>query len=119
MLLGKKIQGLHKGDDTMDTYIKVSKTQAIQILRDAIDRIDNMDGDVLFTLSIDLSAHGCSSYGQKISMCSGEKMINESATQIFSGNQYTSQIDLYSERQSNIYDIKPEGMLRTILLPGI
>ena len=103
----------------METYTQVSKGQAIKILRDAIDRINNMDEEILFSLSLDLSTHGCSSCGQKISMCSGEKMINESATRIFSGNQYISQIDLYSEKQADIYDIKPKGMLRTILLPGI
>ena len=103
----------------MDVYIKVSKKQAIQILRDAINRMDNIDEDVLFTLSIDLSTHGCSSHGQKISVCSGEKLIRESVTRIFSGNQYTSQLNLYSEEQPDIYNIQKKGIMKTILLPGI
>ncbi len=89
------------------------------ILHDAIRRIDDMPENSLFTMNIDLSGGGCSCKGDYISMCSGEKMIRESATRIFSGNQYTSQLNLYSEDQPDIYNIQKKGIMKTILLPGI
>lgn len=103
----------------MDTYIKVSKRKALMILHDAIRRIDDMPENSLFTMNIDLSGGGCSCKGDYISMCSGEKMIRESATRTFSGNQYTSQLNLYSEDQPDIYNIQKKGIMKTILLPGI
>lgn len=103
----------------MDTYIKVSKRKALMILHDAIDRIENMPDGTLFTLEVDLSSGGCSCEGGFISIHGGEKIISESATRIFSGNQYTSQLNLYSEEQPDIYNIQKKGIMKTILLPGI
>lgn len=43
-------------------------------------------------------------------------IANESKSIIFSGNQYLSHVDIHSVFQPNIYDIKPMGVMKTIML---
>lgn len=100
-------------------YVQVSKNKAIHLLHQAIAQLDNMPEDCVVTLSVDLSLHGCSPCVTRLDLSSGEKIINDAATRIFSGDEFTSQLNLYDVYQSDIFDIKAEGVLKTILLPGI
>lgn len=96
----------------MEKRIVINKEEAIKI-------INSMPQDTVFLLTIDLSEEKVSDCGQLVNKQKGEKIIKESKTRIFSGNQYTSQIDLYNVFQPDIYNIKPKGIMKTILLDGI
>lgn len=97
----------------------VGKKEAIKIMYDAIATINKMSDQSIFVLSIDLDNQKISDRGEYIKVEKGEKIINESATRVYSGNRYMSQIDLYSVFQSDMYNIKPVGGMKTILLSGI
>lgn len=97
----------------------VSKKEAINILNKAMDAINAMDDDALFVISIDLDREEVSGNGKYIPRKKGEELIIKSETRIFSGNRYMSQLDLYSVRQPDIFNIKPKGVIKTILLGGI
>ena len=103
----------------MEKRFAVSKAEAIDIIRAAITKMENMNDDTVFVLSIDLDGNGVSDHGKHVTIKSGENMIERSETRIFSGNRYMSQLDLYSVRQSDIENIRRQGMMKTILLPGI
>ena len=103
----------------MEKRFAVSKGDAINIMRKAIAKMENMDDDTVFVLTIDLEGDGISDRGKHVTIKSGENMIERSETRIFSGNRYMSQIDLYSVRQSDIKNIRRQGIMKTIVLPGI
>lgn len=101
-----------------ERYI-VSKKEAVQIMKKALKQIEEGDEDSVFVLTLNLEGKGYSGLGNYISIKNGEQIIESSKTRIFSGNRYMSQLDLYSAFQSDITNIKHEGVLKTILLPGI
>ena len=103
----------------MEKRFAVSKCDAINIMKKAIARMENMNDDTVFVLTIDLEGDGISDYGKHVTIKGGENMIEQSETRIFSGNRYMSQIDLYSVRQSDIKNIRRQGIMKTIVLPGI
>ena len=103
----------------MEKRFAVSKGDAINIMKKAIAKMENMDDDTVFVLTIDLEGDGISDHGKHIKIQSGERLIEKSETRIFSGNRYMSQLDLYTVKQPDIKNIKKKGMMKTILLPGI
>lgn len=103
----------------MEKRFTVSKCDAINIMRTAIKKMQSMDDNSIFVLSIDLEGDGLSDCGMRITVESGTNIIDNSETRIFSGNRYMSQLDLYSARQPDIKNIRKKGVMRTILLPGI
>ena len=103
----------------MEKRFAVSKIDAINIMRTAIEKIEGMDNDSVFVLSIDLEGDGVSDRGIRMNIEGGTNIISKSETRIFSGNRYMSQLDLYSVNQPDMKNIRRKGMMRTILLPGI
>ena len=103
----------------MEKRFAVSKKDAIDIMRSAIAKMESMDDNSVFVLSIDLEGEGISDHGTCMNIEGGRKIIEKSETRIFSGNRYMSQIDLYSVRQPDVKNIKKKGIMKTILLPGI
>lgn len=105
--------------DFMDVRGCVNKEQAINLLNKAIENMKEMADDTFFMLTIDLENESVSDCGRQISRQKGESIIKQSKTRIFSGNKYMSQLDLYSVFQPDIYNIKKEGIINTILLEGM
>ena len=103
----------------MEVRFAVSKNDAINIMRTAIKKMECMDDDSIFVLSIDLEGDGISNQGIRMNIEGGTNIINKSETRIFSGNRYMSQLDLYSVKQSDIENIRRKGIMKTIVLPGI
>lgn len=103
----------------MEKRFTVSKCDAINIMRTAIKKMESMNDDSIFVLSIDLEGEGISDCGVRMSIESGTNIIDSSETRIFSGNRYVSQLDLYSVRQPDIKNIRKKGIMKTIILPGI
>ena len=103
----------------MEKRFTVSKCGAINIMRTAIKKMESMNDDSIFVLSIDLEGEGISDCGVRMSIESGTNIIDSSETRIFSGNRYVSQLDLYSVRQPDIKNIRKKGIMKTIILPGI
>lgn len=103
----------------MEKRFTVSKCDAINIMRTAIKKMESMNDDSIFVLSIDLEGEGISDCGVRMSIESGTNIIDNSETRIFSGNRYVSQLDLYSVKQPDIKNIRKKGIMKTILLPGI
>lgn len=103
----------------MEKRFAVSKCEAIDIMRKAIAKMENMDDDTIFVLTIDLEGNGMSNHGKRVTIKSGANMIERSETRILSGNRYVSQLDLYSVRQPDIKNIRKKGIMKTIILPGI
>lgn len=103
----------------MEKRFAVSKRDAINIMRTAIEKIEGMDDNTVFVLSIDLEGEGVSDSGKHITIKNGEKIIERSETRIFSGNSYMSQLDLYSVKQPDIKNIRRKGLMKTIVLPAI
>ena len=103
----------------MEKRFTVSKCDAINIMRTAIKKMESMNDDSIFVLSIDLEGEGISDCGVRMSIESGTNIIDNSETRIFSGNRYVSQLDLYSVRQPDIKNIRKKGIMKTIILPGI
>ena len=103
----------------MEKRFTVSKYDAINIMRTAIKKMESMNDDSIFVLSIDLEGEGMSDCGVRMSIESGTNIIDSSETRIFSGNRYVSQLDLYSVRQPDIKNIRKKGIMKTIILPGI
>ena len=103
----------------MEKRFTVSKCDAINIMRTAIKKMESMNDDSIFVLSIDLEGEGISDCGVRMSIESGINIIDSSETRIFSGNRYVSQLDLYSVRQPDIKNIRKKGIMKTIILPGI
>lgn len=103
----------------MEKRFTVSKCDAINIMRTAIKKMESMNDDSIFVLSIDLEGEGMSDCGVRMSIESGTNIIDSSETRIFSGNRYVSQLDLYSVRQPDIKNIRKKGIMKTIILPGI
>lgn len=101
----------------MEMRFAVSKHDAIDIMRTAIKKMEVMDDNSVFVLTIDLEGEGISDHGKHITIKSGEKMIERSETRIFSGNKYMSQLDLYSVNQPDIKNIQRKGVMKTIVLP--
>lgn len=94
-------------------YRKMSKREFINMIEKEYS--DDVEFDVHI---LDFDAN------EKISMIShvDKKGINciakESKCIIYSGNKLMSYVDIHSVNQ-NIYDIKPKGIMKTILLEGI
>ena len=103
----------------MEKRFTVSKCDAINIMRTAIKKMESMNDDSIFVLSIDLEGEGMSDCGVRMSIESGTNIIDNSETRIFSGNRYVSQLDLYSVKQPDIKNIRKKGIMKTIILPGI
>ncbi len=103
----------------MERRFAVSKNEAINIMRAAIKKMECMDDNSLFVLSIDLEGDGVSSQGIRMNIEGGTNIIDKSETRVFSGNRYMSQLDLYSVKQTDIENIRRKGVMKTILLPGI
>lgn len=103
----------------MEKRFAVSKHDAIKIMHIAIDKMESMDDNSIFVLSIDLEGDGVSDSGMHMNIEGGTNIINKSETRIFSGNRYMSQLDLYSVKQPDIENIRRKGVMKTILLPGI
>ena len=103
----------------MGKRFAVSKCDAINIMRTAIKKMESMDDNSIFVLSIDLEGNGISDHGIRMNIEGGVSIINKSETRIFSGNRYMSQIDLYSVKQPDIENIRKKGIMKTIVLPGI
>ena len=103
----------------MEKRFTVSKCDAINIMRTAIKKMESMNDDSIFVLSIDLEGEGMSDCGVRMSIESGTNIIDSSETRIFSGNRYVSQLDLYSVKQPDIKNIRKKGIMKTIILPGI
>lgn len=95
----------------METYITMSKKESIK-------RIQEMPDDTIFMLTINFD-EGVSDTGKHISKKRGAEIIEEARLRVLSGNKYMSKIDLYSVFQPDIYNIKPMGVMKTILLDGI
>ena len=103
----------------MERRFAVSKHDAINIMRTAIKKMESMNDDSIFVLSFDLEGDGMSDCGVHMSIESVTNIIDNSETRIFSGNRYMSQLDLYSVRQPDIENIRRQGVMKTIILPGI
>ena len=103
----------------MEMRFDVSKNDAINIMRKKKKKMECMDDESIFVLSIDLEGDGVSDQGIRMNIEGGTNIINKSETRIFSGNRYMSQLDLYTVKQPDIKNIKKKGMMKTILLPGI
>lgn len=103
----------------MGKRFAVSKCDAINIMRTAIKKMESMDDNSIFVLSIDLEGNGISDHGIRMNIEGGVSIIDKSETRIFSGNRYMSQIDLYSVKQPDIENIRKKGIMKTIVLPGI
>ena len=103
----------------MEKRFTVSKCDAINIMRTAIKKMESMNDDSIFVLSIDLEGEGISDCGVRRSIESGTNIIDSSETRIFAGNRFVSQLDLYSVRQPDIKNIRKKGIMKTIILPGI
>ena len=103
----------------MDKCFVVSKKDAITIMHKAIEKMETVDDNSVFILTIDLDGNGISDSGKHVTVKNGEKIIEESKSRIFSGNRYMSQLDLYSVKQPDIKNIRKKGIMKTILLPGI
>ena len=103
----------------MEKRFAVSKCDAIKIMRTAIKNMECMDDNSIFVLSIDLEGDGISDRGIHMNIEGGTNIINKSETRVFSGNRYISQLDLYSVKQPDIENIRREGVMKTILFPGI
>lgn len=96
----------------------VTEKEAIDIMHNAIGKTECMNNRRVFVLSIDLEGEGISDNGAHITMEQGEKIIRESTTIIFSGNNYVSQLDLYSAKQ-DLENVKMVGTMKTILFPNV
>lgn len=103
----------------MGKRFAVSKCDAINIMRTAIKKMESMDDNSIFVVSIDLEGNGISDHGIRMNIEGGVSIIDKSETRIFSGNRYMSQIDLYSVKQPDIENIRKKGIMKTIVLPGI
>ena len=66
---------------------------------------------ILFCIDHRFRGDGISDHGKHVTIKSGENMIEQSETRIFSGNRYMSQLDLYSVRQSDIENIRRQGIM--------
>lgn len=95
----------------MEQYRKMTKREFINLIEREYD--DNSEFDV-FTINFDI--------GQKISNRNrvNKKRMNMIANQskciIFSSNEYLSHVDIHSAFQTDIYNIKPKGIMNTIML---
>lgn len=93
----------------MEKYIIVSKEEAIK-------RILDMPNDTLFMFSFNCEKNGISDEGKYIDKEQGKEIVCKAKTRILSGNQYMSQLNLYSAFYPDIYKINPRGIIDTILL---
>ena len=93
--------------------------QVIVNIHEAIQIIEKVPADQLFLLTFDFGHEAVSDRGVYINKVEGIKFIISAKTRILSGDKYTSQLNLYSVLQDDIYNIKPEGIMKTILLNGI
>lgn len=78
-----------------------------------------MPDDEVFVLTIDFDKESISDCGIYVDKTIGKDFVNHSNTRILSGDKYTSQLNLYSALQPDIYNIKPKGIMQTILLGKI
>ena len=93
--------------------------QVIVDIHEAIQIIENVPADKLFLLTFDFDHEVVSNRGVYIDKGKSIKFIESAKTRILSGDKYTSQLNLYNVFQDDIYNIKPEGIMKTILLSGI
>lgn len=97
----------------MEKHVFVTKEEAIK-------KIQELPDNAVFVLTFDFDkGNGISDCGKYIDKPHGEKLIGEAVTRVFSGNEYMSQINLYNILQTDIKNIKPEGLMKTILLRGL
>lgn len=95
----------------MEQHRRMTKIEFINMIMEEFD--DNVEFDV-YTMNFDA--------GQKISNSDrvnkqGMNLIaNDSKCIIFSGNKYLSHVDIHSVFQPDIYNIKPKGVMKTIIL---
>lgn len=95
----------------MEQHRRMTKREFISMIKEEYD--DDAEFDV-YTMNFDA--------GQKISNSDrvnkhGMNLIaNESKCIIFSGNKYLSHVDIHSVFQSDIYNIKAKGVMKTIIL---
>lgn len=97
-----------------EQYRKMSKREFIAMIEEEYD--DDVEFDVHI---LDFDAD------EKLSMISRmdkrgiNYMANNSKCIIFSGNKFMSHVDIHSVNQPDIYNIRPKGIMKTILLDGI
>ncbi|ENZ28669.1 hypothetical protein [Enterocloster clostridioformis] len=95
----------------MEQYRRMNKREFISMIKEEYD--DDTVFDV-YTINFDS--------GQKISNTDKVNkqvinvMANESKCIIYTGNQYLSHVDIHSVFQPDIYNIKPKGVMKTIML---
>lgn len=97
----------------MEKHIYLTKKEALKI----IERLPD-DAMLMFSFDFD-NGEGISDSGKYIDKPTGKQMIGEAKTRIFSGNQYMSQLNLYNIFQPDVKNIRPQGVMKTILLRGI
>lgn len=97
-----------------EQYRKMSKREFISMIEEEYDDDAEFDVHILdFDASEKLSI--VSRMDKKGIHC----MANNSKCIIFSGNQLVSHVDIHSVIQPDIYNIRPKGVMKTILLDGI
>lgn len=97
-----------------EQYRRMSKREFISMIEEEYD--DNAEFDV-HILNFDTN--------ENLSMVSRMDkngihcIANNSKCIIFSGNKYMSHVDIHSVNQPDIFNIRPKGVMKTILLEGI
>ena len=97
-----------------EQHRRMSKREFINMIEEEYD--DDVEFDV-HTINFDAM--------DKISVLDhvDKKRINiiaqNSKCIIFSGNRFISHVDIHSESQPDIYNIRPRGVMKTILLDGL
>lgn len=97
-----------------EQYRKISKREFINMIEREYD--DDTEFDV-HIINFDT--------GNKISVLSHVDkrginiMAKDSKCIIFSGNSFVSHVDFHSYPQPDIYNVKPRGTMKTILLEGV
>ena len=93
-------------------FMKVSKKEAIKILEES-------ESDYVLISAVDFNKN-TSEISKRISKCKGSELIGAAKTIIYScSDSFMSNLDLYNTIQEDIKNLKPEGVIQTILLCNI
>lgn len=97
-----------------EQYRKMSKREFISMIEEEYD--DDVEFDVHI---LDFEANEKLSIISRMDKKGINCIANNSKCIIFSGNKYMSHVDIHSVNQPDIYNIRPKGVMKTILLEGI
>ena len=90
----------------------------VKEVKNLLDTYPDETPFVLLTLNFD-KGEKTSGLGELINKEVIGIIAQKSGTIVYSGNKYLSQVDMHSVKQPDIHNIRPKGVLRTVLLNSV